>query len=85
MIALLKKYAANGFADFRGLTISGEIPVKQELINEVLAEYLSTATAAATPAGGPPVVDPKTLLQFVKKAEVRADAGVLTLDFEVKI
>jgi hypothetical protein len=51
----------------------------------VLAAYLSTAAAPATPAGGPPVVDPKTLLQFVKKAEVRADAGVLTLDFEVKI
>jgi hypothetical protein len=85
MISLLRKYAANGFADFRGLAISGKIPVKQELFNEVLAEYLATATAPAPPQGDPPVVDAKTLLQFVKKAEVSADAGVLTLNFEVKV
>lgn len=85
MIHLLQKYAANGFADFRGLNITGTVPVKQELINEVLAESLKLA-ASAVPAKSSeaPAIDPKVFLGLVKKAQVRAEAGVLILDFEVR-
>lgn len=83
MISLLQKYAANGFADFAGLSISGQIPVKQELINEVIAEYLVNSSSSPSSSTAPPI-DPKLLLSLLKKAEVHADAGVLTLHFEIK-
>lgn len=86
MIHLLQKYAANGFADFRGLRISGTVPVKQELINEVIAESLKLAIAPAIDKESTaPPVDPKVFLSLVKKAEVRADAGVVIVDFELGV
>lgn len=86
MTYLLQKYAANGFADFRGLKISGTVPVKQELINEVIAESLKLAIAPAIDKESTvPPVDPKVFLSLVKKAEVRADAGLVTVDFELGV
>lgn len=86
MIELLRKYAANGFSDFRGLSISGQIPVKQELINEVLAEVLQMRTAPApTAETAASAIDTKMLLSLVKKVEVHADSGVLTVNFDLRV
>jgi len=81
MLSLLQKHAEQGFADFRGLHISGTVPVKQELINELIANFLqSPPPGAASPSG----FDVRLLLPLVKNAEVTADSGVLTLRFEIR-
>jgi hypothetical protein len=54
---ILERLIANDFAELEGLQITGTIPVKQELLNEViggiLAEGLPTpAPTAATTGGG---------------------------------
>jgi hypothetical protein len=40
MKELLDKYLQNGLSDFEGLEIKGHIPVKQELINALIADAL---------------------------------------------
>lgn len=36
----LDKHLQNAFADFEGLSISGTIPLRQELLNEIIAHVL---------------------------------------------
>lgn len=64
MKQLLEKLIATNFADLEGLQISGTVPVKQELMNEVLAEVLkggqspSSDTAAAASEVAVPAPEP---------------------------
>ena len=92
MANFLDKYLANGLRDFAGLQVRGSVPVKQEILNEILAEVLkqgqsdAAATEATPAAAAPPAnLDPKALLRHVKNAQVRAEDGRLDLDFEVRI
>lgn len=86
MISILQKYAANGFADFSGLSVTGKIPVKQELLNELIANFLTTAgSPTTTQPQAPSAIDPKVFLPLVKKAQITADTGVLTLHFELEV
>lgn len=85
---LLKKYRANGFAEFRGLHIEGKIPVAQEVINEVIAELLRQNRAM--PTGHEAAQQPSTtplnvqeLAHLVRRAEITAADGKVTLDFEL--
>jgi hypothetical protein len=96
---LLNRLIANDFADLDGLQVTGTLPVREELLNEVLAELLrqgqqgqaAPATGAApsaateTTAAAAPNIDPKTLLRFVKNARVSAQDGRLTLHFDVRV
>ena len=69
-----EKYLENDLADFAGLRVSGTLPVKQEVLNELLQSVLTdlavpkAATSAAKPATASPSVDPSRLVKFVKKA-----------------
>jgi hypothetical protein len=90
MQRLIQKYLAAGLADFAGLTISGTIPVKQELINELIAEVLSEAAGPssgsarpATPGQGDPI-DTRVLLQTIKKLEISAGPGTVTIEFQLR-
>jgi hypothetical protein len=91
----LEKYLQNDLADFAGLRVTGTVPVKQEILNDLLQMVLkdmgspasspgpvSATDMAAVSASG---VDPKRFLKFLKKAEVRAEEGRLVLDFDVSI
>ncbi|MFN2447646.1 MAG: hypothetical protein ABR606_18930 [Vicinamibacterales bacterium] len=81
----LQTQLASGFAAFSGSTISATVPIKQELINELLAEYLAeeATTAPADPRWAEvPFAQLKTL---VRRAAVRAEAGVVTLDLEIRV
>jgi len=91
MTDLINKYMSNGFADFKGLTITGSIPIKQEVVNELIAELLHKGIdfpptprsgASPTPRYNLNVND---LLKFVKRAEVKADDGKITLDCEIRV
>lgn len=79
----IQKLIATNFADLSGLSVSGKIPFRQDLINEVLAELIQGRSAPLVdkPSG----VNTAQLLKLVKKAQVRAEEGVLTLEFEIRV
>ena len=91
------KYLANNLADFAGARISGTLPVKQEVLNDllqtVLADMATPKTAAAIPAApitpaasdSAPAFDASRLVQFVKKAQIRVEEGRLVLDFDLRV
>lgn len=89
----LEKYLENDLADFAGLRVSGTLPVKQEVLNDllqsVLTDLATPKSAAVTdtpkPASSAPNVDPSKLVKFVKKAQVRAEDGRLVLDFDLAV
>ena len=78
---LVQGWAARGFADFPGLAIDGSIPLKQELLNDLIATALSSAGA---PSAGPPADLVAALRPLLKKVEVTAAEGVVTLRFQVR-
>ena len=90
---LINQYLANDLADFAGLQITGRVPVKTELINAVIADFLqpTTSPAASSPASAPATAAPTLnraaleplLKKMVKRAEVKATDGAIVLEFEV--
>lgn len=85
---LLEKQIANGFADFPGLAVSGKIPIKESLLNELLADFLQSGAAPredAAPAEPKRASDMKQLLKLIRRASVHADVGVITLEFEIGV
>ena len=90
------KYLTNDLADFAGLKITGSLPVKQEILNDLLQTVLADMKSPQDPATATPTLekavtpdapnfDPKRLLKHLKKAEIRAEAGRLVLDFDVSV
>jgi hypothetical protein len=73
---------AAGFPALKGAALSGSIPIKEELINDLIADFLARPPAAPGPPGG---FDPRVLLPLVKRATVHADQGVVTLNVEVQV
>jgi len=80
---LLQGWAARGFADFPGLAIDGSIPLKQELLNDLITQSLSPALGRSASAG-PPADVVAALRPLLKKVEVTAAEGVVTLHFQVR-
>jgi hypothetical protein len=87
-----EKYLQNGLADFAGLRVSGTLPVKQEILNDLLQSVLTdmrspspTPTSQDVAGSGASGTDPKSFVKFVKKAEIRAEEGRLVLDFDVQV
>jgi len=78
----LKAQMANGFEAFDGASLTGSIPVKESLINEMIASYLAHAS---DPPAGRPAFDPRLIAPFIKAATVRAEPGVVTLHVELRI
>jgi hypothetical protein len=73
---------AQGFPDFHGTVISGSIPVKEALINELIARFLAET---GTAPGGPSIVDRRELARFVRSPTVHAEPGVVTVRFEIGV
>ena len=71
-----------GFPAFAGSELSGTLAIRQELINELLAEWLAGSHSPATTTSGEPFAQ---LVTAVKRAAVRAEAGVIFVDFEIRI
>ncbi len=87
---LLEKYRANGFADFRGLQVAGKIPIAQEVLNEIIAELLRhSRTTLSGQTSEPPSrsapFDVQELARLVRRAEVSAADGKVTLHFELAV
>ena len=79
----LKTQLAAGFPALAGSAVSGTLAVKQELVNELLADLLlKSRTGASTP---PPSNDLTALAKFVQTASVRAEPGTLLIDFKISV
>ena len=88
---LLSRHLSNGFAEFEGLHVTGSIPIKQELLNAILAEMLQSglqprsAPETAPGASSPPKIEPGKLLERVKRVEVEAEDGKIIFRFEIRV
>ena len=71
-----------GLPAFKGTTISGTLAVKEELLNEMLAQWL---TMKQVPRSAPPALDASSSLRVIKRAAIRAEAGKILVDFDVAI
>ena len=87
---LINKHLANGFSGFKGIRIEESLPVTEGTINELIkdmqtnmAESSSNATTAVSSSNLD--LDIGTFLRLAKKAEIRAEHGRLTLEFEISV
>jgi hypothetical protein len=72
---------AGGFPALSGARLSGSIPVKEELLNDLIARALGDPAEA--PSGT--AFDWRRIAPFIRKATVRAEAGVVTLHIDLSI
>lgn len=97
MDELIRRFIESGFADFEGLHITGTIPIRQEIINEVIAAVLkgdipvpgaeggASGTAGSGGEGRPkPELPLPELLKMIQRTEVQADNGRIIINFEVR-
>jgi len=87
MQELIQRHIDNGFSEFEGLSITGTIPVRETLLNGLLADVLQNLAEGSAPAS-PDTPGPRGLLpavaKLVKKAEVHAKEGVIVFEFAVE-
>ena len=83
MQSLINRYIDNGFSDFKGLKVEGSVPITQEVINEFISETLSSMSKPSSKSSSR--LDTSSLLKLVKKAEIKAEQGKITLMFEVAV
>jgi hypothetical protein len=84
---LLQRNLANGFPDFPGLTLSGKIPIREELINQLIDDFLrknAESTEPAQPQKRDNGISMSNILKLVRKATIHAEAGVVTLEVELR-
>jgi hypothetical protein len=89
----INKHLANGLQAFQGATVTGNVPIRQEAINELIAEFLqppaATSTEEAPDAASADSVTPPPprldLRKFVKHVAVQAQDGKLTVSFELRV
>ena len=81
---LLTAWAARGFADFSGLSITGSIPIKEELANQFIAQLLASAATSTAATGKNATAPMQAILQLLKNVELRATQGVITISFEIR-
>ena len=87
--SLMEDLIANRFAKLRGLQISGTVPLQQELVNQALSELVENRASAGAEPQQPPQVKPRLsatdMLGLVKRIQVRAEPGVIHVDFEIGV
>lgn len=85
MNEMIRKHLENGLSDFEGLSITGSIPVRDSLLNGILADVLRSLAHSGQRAAAPSDFAGFTplLATMVKKAEIHAKEGVIVVDFEI--
>lgn len=82
MASFFEELIANNFSKFAGLTVSGTVPLQQDLINEALGELVQGwSTPRESRKSG---ISAEQFLPLVKKVSVRAENGVVHVDFEIR-
>lgn len=85
MNEIIRKHLENGLRDFEGLSITGSIPVRDSLLNGILADLLRSLAQPAQRADAPSDFAAFTplLATMVKKAEIHAKEGVIVVEFQI--
>lgn len=84
---LIRSIVERNFSDLSGLVLTGSVPLREAFVNELLADALddlSSEPPAPRPAMTERPLDLGSLVRLVTKASVRIEAGVITLDFEIR-
>jgi len=92
MDELLRRISANGFAEIEGLQVTGTLPVRQDIVNEIITSLVrdaqtdpvpppATAPAANASASNLPEVN---WWKLVNKLQVVLRDGKLVIDFELR-
>ena len=84
----LKAQIESGFSAFAGARLSGSIPLTEQLLNELLQEWLKNpAGFGASSAGGSasPGAQFSRWVTLVSEARVEVTAGMVTVKFELKV
>jgi hypothetical protein len=81
----LQKLVETNFRDLEGLSIAGQIPLKDAVINELLSEALRQAQQPPSAPATADKPDMRLFLKLLKKAEVRAVNGAVIVDFQVGV
>jgi hypothetical protein len=81
--AFMQELVACGFSKLSGLHISGTVPLQQDLVNEALDELVQ---GWSMPQQGDKSSLPLTqFLAIVRKIQIRAEPGVINVDFEIGV
>ena len=80
----IRKQIDSGFADLKGLRVNATIPLKDQFINEALAEFLQSSSVSS-PVTKPSGPDMRTLLGLVKRAHVHSTDGTVVVDVEISV
>ena len=84
MASFLDTLIASKFSQFSGLKISGTVPLQQDFVNQALGDLVQGWSVPSTEpkkAGGPVA----QLLPLVRNLQVRAEPGVIHVDFEIGV
>ena len=81
----LQKQIDSGFSDLKGLSISAHVPLQDQVLNELLSEALRGVASPAIAPSSAKTPDLRSLVQFVKKAEVHAKDGALVIDVDIRV
>jgi len=76
----LRVQIENGFSDLKGLQLRATIPLKDQVINDAIAQFLQRP--AMPPSAG---LDLGTFLAFVKRAHVRSTEGAVTIEVAISV
>lgn len=96
MEAILRLILDRRLRDFQGTEIKGSLAVSDDLVNEVLAEWLAGATGTPSPASetnaepaaaATPPIDPRQLLSWLTIRQLRyhTEAGRTVVDLDVGV
>lgn len=83
MQSVLHRLLSNDLREFAGLSITGCIPIQQQLLNEVIQTLLTQAGPAGSHTGT--TINIHTLRHYIKKVEVIPERGTMKVAFHVAI
>jgi hypothetical protein len=89
MDEFLRRISANGFAEIEGLQVTGTLPVRQDIVNDIItglvrdAQAVEPVKAAAPQASGASQPD-VNWWKLVTKLQVLLKDGKLVVDFELR-
>ena len=91
MEELLRRISANGFAEVEGLQVTGTLPVRQDIVNDIITGLLRDAQTGGPAQPSPPASKPSGSAAseinwwvLIDKLQVRLKEGKLILDFELR-
>ncbi len=83
MDELMRAITANGFAEIEGLQATGSLPVRQDIVNEIIAGLVRDARADHQPPADHAESD-VNWWKLVSNLEVQLQDGKLILNFELR-